>query len=80
MFKTTLQQQSRARRASEELSGQAELMKEMIGKFNLRQQAKSLPTREVRLLGEDSCQGSKPRLKASSGPKILLANDEYDKY
>ena len=61
--------------ASEELSGQAELLKEMVGKFKLNA-GKAMSG--VLYLGEGK---EKPESKAAHGtPKIILGNDEFDKY
>lgn len=58
--------------ASEELSGQAELLKEMVGRFQLVDQIKSLsgdiPEKRIHL-----------NMKAED-PKIILTDNEYDKY
>lgn len=62
--------------ASEELSGQAELLKDTVGKFKLRQTApKSLPSKDIKLIREDSSKGSE-----ISGAKIMLENGELEKY
>ena len=66
--------------ASEELSGQAELLKEMVGKFKLNQVKKSLLGLETRMLGEGALKGSRNNEEFMSEPKILLGNDEFDKY
>ena len=63
--------------ASEQLSSQAELMKEMVGKFKLKKGIKGLPGLNPKLLG-DTENGFHE--VSSSGPKILLENDEFDKY
>lgn len=65
--------------ASEELSSQAELLKEMVGRFKINTGMKTLK------LGEQkSIQGKVEKIpgqsNASSAPKILLGDDEYDKY
>ncbi len=66
--------------ASEELSGQAELLKEMVGKFKLKKGVKNLSGAETKLLTKDFCQESGSREVSSSGQRILLMNGEADKY
>jgi methyl-accepting chemotaxis protein len=63
--------------ASEELSGQAELLKGMVGRFRLRKAAKGSAGAESRLLGSTA----RPQLKSSaSEPRILLGKADSDKY
>ncbi len=62
--------------ASEELSSQAELLKEMVTRFKL---SKTLSGRDTKLLSGDTSQKTQRKAGASS-PKILLSEDEYDKY
>ncbi len=62
--------------ASEQLSSQAELLKEMVGRFKLNKDIKALPGLDTKLLGGD--RGKKVQRKAE--PRILLDEDEYDKY
>ena len=64
--------------ASEQLSSQAELLKEMVGRFKLSKGTKALPGADTKLLGGFG--EEKSSKKASSEPKILLGQDEYDKY
>jgi len=66
--------------ASEELSGQSELLKGMVGKFKLRKALKNISGREPKLLGQDSYQGNASQTAFSSTPKILLEDNEFDKY
>lgn len=65
--------------ASEELSSQAELLKEMVGRFQLSMNTKALPGINDRLTGSISAD---PTLAPASDrePKIMLNEDEYDKY
>jgi methyl-accepting chemotaxis protein len=60
--------------SSEELSSQAELLKEMVGRFRLRKA--NYREGDVKLLKDSSASFSKP----STSPKILLSQDEFDKY
>ena len=62
--------------SSEELSGQAEMLKAMMGRFRLRSGVGSLrDPNPARLLGV----GSQADKKASS-PRIMLSELENDKY
>lgn len=63
--------------ASEELSSQAELLKEMVGRFRISKDVKGLPGADVRLLGGF---GQSSGAAAGPEPRILLDNNEYDKY
>ncbi len=63
--------------ASEELSGQAELLKEMVGKFKLNTDK---PASGMLYLGDVRDGQRDPESKASGTPRIILGNDEYDKY
>jgi len=63
--------------ASEQLSSQAELLKEMVGRFKLSQSIKALPGEISRLSGAGQADDGKSKLAA---PKILMGDDEYDKY
>jgi methyl-accepting chemotaxis protein len=60
--------------SSEELSGQAELLKEMVGKFSLRNGGDK--GGELRLLSDSSSIRSKSAVRS----KIILSQDEFDKY
>jgi len=60
--------------SSEELSSQAELLKEMVGKFRLRKGA--FREGEPKLLKDSFDSYS----KSDTIPKILLSQDEFDKY
>ena len=60
--------------SSEELSSQAELLKQMVGRFELNG-AKALKNAGTKLLGS-----STPRAAAVSDYQILLSDDEFDKY
>jgi len=65
--------------ASEELSSQAELLKEMVGRFKLSGGMKSLQTKGQKLIG--GRMEKAPRLSAqTSYPSIKLSEDEFDKY
>ncbi|MDF2653970.1 MAG: methyl-accepting chemotaxis sensory transducer [Bacillota bacterium] len=73
--------------ASEELSGQAELLKEMVGRFSINQNSKALPGSGRRELSagtsgvNDDFQNE--RLLTGSGipeVKIVLTDDFFDKY
>ena len=64
--------------ASEQLSSQAELLKEMVGRFKLSKGTKALPGADTRLLGGYT--DETPSRKSAASPKILLGDDEYDKY
>lgn len=61
--------------SSEELSGQAEVLKEMVGKFRLRKM-QSLSGAEVKLLGASRTE----KTAQSSVPKIIMGDFESDKY
>ncbi len=63
---------------SEQLSGQAELLKEMVSRFKLSKSGKALPGEGTRLLGGESAEGSDQGGKAA--PKIILGDEGYDKY
>jgi methyl-accepting chemotaxis protein len=58
--------------SSEELSGQSIMLKEMVSKFRLRKMPGSSGS-ELKLLGDT-------KHKASSAPKIVLSDNEFDKY
>jgi len=62
--------------SSEELSSQSELLKEMVSGFKLRKGTHSLKNREIRLLRD----GNDASAKLNTEPKILLRQDEFDKY
>jgi len=64
--------------ASEELSGQAELLKEMVGRFKLNYRSKNPSPGEVKMLGNAG--GSESARGSISAPKIFLNDDEIDKY
>ncbi|QOX64044.1 HAMP domain-containing protein [Anoxybacterium hadale] len=64
--------------ASEELSGQAELLKEMVGRFKVNKGTKALPGADAALLaGAAPAAQEKPM---GAKPRILLGDDEHDKY
>lgn len=65
--------------ASEQLSGQAELLKEMVGRFKLSKGIKSLPGADIRLL-EGETGETVPKKASPTGSKIMLIDDENDKY
>ena len=62
--------------ASEELSSQAELLKEMVSRFRVNKSVKALGTGEPRMLTGKAQPG--PTL--SDSPRILLDDNEFDKY
>jgi methyl-accepting chemotaxis protein len=62
--------------ASEELTGQAEMLKEMVGKFRLRKISNSFRETEIKLIGSGKTSGK----NISSSSRIILANNESDKY
>jgi len=70
--------------ASEELSSQAELLKEMVGKFKLNNSVKEIGYNATKLIGgrtEKTSAALKPsRQETVSKPRILLSDDEFDKY
>jgi methyl-accepting chemotaxis protein len=61
--------------SSEELSGQAEMLKEMVSRFRLRKM-QSFGGSEVKLLGG----GNNRKTDKESTPKIILSDNEFDKY
>ena len=66
--------------ASEELSGQAELLKEMVGRFQLNSGTKVLETSTTKLLkssAQDEKVAEQPEIENT---KIKISVDEYDKY
>ncbi|QOX63369.1 HAMP domain-containing protein [Anoxybacterium hadale] len=65
--------------SSEELSGQAELLKEMIAKFNLREEASILGDRKTMRLTAPASTASSINEEITR-PRIILADDEFDKY
>ena len=58
--------------SSEELSGQAIMLKEMVNRFKLRK-VKSLSDSEVKLLGDS-------KRRDGSTPQIVLGVNKHDKY
>ncbi|WP_419820916.1 methyl-accepting chemotaxis protein [Anoxybacterium hadale] len=64
--------------ASEELSGQAELLKEMVGRFKVNKGTKALPGADSELLTETP-QGNRQKPE-NIGVRILLGEDDQDKY
>ncbi len=64
--------------ASEELSSQAELLKEMMSRFKLNNAAKALPG-FTGYLGSESGEVDYKK-PATTSPKILLGDESYDKY
>lgn len=64
--------------ASEQLSSQAELLKEMVGRFKMSKGTKALAGEGTRLL-EDGIKDS-PKKKDQEAPRIMLSDEEYDKY
>jgi methyl-accepting chemotaxis protein len=65
--------------ASEELSSQAELLKEMVGRFKVSKDVKGLPGADMRLLGSTGESQTKQK-KTAPEPRILLGDDAFDKY
>ena len=70
-------QQSAA--ASEELSSQAELLKEMVGRFSLNKGTKALGGTEPVLIGGITFDTDATPVRYSE-PRIMFAEDEFDKY
>lgn len=77
--------------ASEELSGQAELLKQMVGQFKLNRQSKELLEHEPKLLVQESemeeaeaieaeAEAETPQIESPVKPKIILNDNEFDKY
>lgn len=67
--------------ASEQLSSQSEMLKEMVGRFKVRQGVMALPAgSEKKFLESGDSHGEKGRASVSKGPRILLNEDELDKY
>ena len=64
--------------ASEELSGQAELLKEMVGRFNLNKSAKVLPGIDHKFLENLSVEKT-PKNFGTDGDRIIL-DEQFDKY
>ncbi len=65
--------------ASEELSGQAELLKEMVAHFKIKKSGRTLAGSQTRYLSNNEESG-KGHSGASFGSKILLSDDEFNKY
>ncbi len=65
--------------ASEELTSQAELLKDMVARFRLSNKALKYGSGTVAKLTGDSSDKREPR-SAGSETKILLGDDEYNKY
>ena len=63
--------------ASEQLSGQAELLKEMVGRFKLCKGTKVLPGDSFQLSGGET---ENTPAGDESAPKIMLSEEEHDKY
>lgn len=66
--------------ASEELSGQAELLKEMVGHFKRNKEITVLSQENKKLLMGNTLAESKSVSASPSSPRILLGSDGYDKY
>ncbi|HVI42303.1 MAG TPA: methyl-accepting chemotaxis protein, partial [Anaerovoracaceae bacterium] len=64
--------------ASEELSSQAELLKEMVGRFKLSNAGKASTGNLY--LGDGRDKRGKAETISSHSPRIVLGNDEFDKY
>ncbi len=64
--------------ASEQLSSQAELLKEMVGRFKVSKGIKALAGEGARLLGDGI--KDNPKKKEQEAPRIMLSDEEYDKY
>ena len=63
--------------ASEELSSQAEILKQMVGKFQLKKRRNDLSGSEPKFLGGKTENPAEPAVIES---KIILSEDELDKY
>ena len=63
--------------ASEELSGQAELLKEMVAKFKLQNEGRSLPGRDTLYL---ETRGNSGSILSTGMPQKISFGTEYDKY
>lgn len=63
--------------ASEQLSSQAELLKEMVGRFKVSKGTKALAGEGTRLLVDGVKDNAK---KGQEAPRIMLSDEEYDKY
>lgn len=64
--------------SSEELSSQAEVLKQMVGRFKLRRRATQVTNRNQEMnFSSGRGRDSQPQM---SPPKILLSDDEFDKY
>ena len=63
--------------SSEELSSQAEILKEMVSGFKLRTGTHSLKNGDIKLLKDGRDASTK---SLNTAPKILLSQDEFDKY
>lgn len=72
--------------ASEELSGQAELLKQMVGQFKLNQESTGILDGEPRLLVQEGevieaeAEVEPPQIAPPTKPKIILNDNEFDKY
>jgi len=64
--------------ASEQLSSQAELLKEMVGRFKVNKGTKALTGEGTRLL--EGVIKDNPKKKDQEAPRIMLSDEEYDKY
>lgn len=65
--------------SSEELSGQAELLKEMVGRFQLRKGTKSLHAGNIKMLSSGT-RASAFNIEGSDVAKINYSNYELEKY
>lgn len=66
--------------ASEQLSSQSEMLKEMVGRFKLNAEGKAIPAGPAALLENGSLRKEIEHAAAPKGPRILLNDDELDKY
>lgn len=64
--------------ASEELSGQAELLKEMVGRFKINKGVKSLPGK-IMLLNGEAIENDSTK-DTIEHPSIMFSGNELDKY
>ena len=71
--------------ASEELSSQSEMLKEMVGRFKVNTMMKALPAEPEKVLLENrslhnESERAPERASSIKGPRIVLNDDEWDKY
>ena len=67
--------------ASQELSSQAELLKEMVGQFRIKNvKTQLLPGTSIGYSSNKKADGLKAEPKSASSPKIMMNNEKNDKY